>query len=333
MSYDNQKADTIKWIKILNTYPYVRFLINYKSTNSSLLLYISYVSYNKVTLCAYLFALAYFYFLFIIIIIKGERAETMYIYEFLMDEKYEDLNPIQFGEQMCEPLHNFGPAMHPAWLLHYVISGHGTFIIDGNTFSLGAGDIFVIPPYHEVHYFADELDPWHYMWIGYEINNPSFEINQPILRYPELGIIFNSMRHGRDMSEGKTPFLCSKIWEIYSVLKEKTSTPDTNYIKNAINWMQSNYMQDIHIQDIADTLHLARSYFTSRFKAETGMSPHQYITMLRMEHALELMIRYNASPKTAALSTGYSDIYSFSKVFKQYYGLSPRFYIKKIKQA
>ena len=49
------------------------------------------------------------------------------------------------------------------------------------------------------------------------------------------------------------------------------------------------------------------------------------------EKAAEFLIRYSLTPGETAFSVGYPDIFSFSKVFRKHFGLSPRAYQNRMK--
>ena len=80
------------------------------------------------------------------------------------------------------------------------------------------------------------------------------------------------------------------------------------------------------MQSIADGVGLERTYFSSLFKKRTGLSPKQYLLKVRMEQAATFLKEYGYSVSVTALSVGYSDVYIFSKMFKQFYGVSPSKY-------
>ena len=90
--------------------------------------------------------------------------------------------------------------------------------------------------------------------------------------------------------------------------------------------MNSEYVNGITVQQVADRLNLDRSYFSTAFKEKMGVSPQAYLINLRLERAAELITVYDESPSTAAISVGYPDLYHFSKIFKKHFGLSPREY-------
>ena len=95
-----------------------------------------------------------------------------------------------------------------------------------------------------------------------------------------------------------------------SLLQEEH--PGADYLEKALNLMQSEYMNGITIQEMADRLGLNRSYFSELFRSRMGVAPGQYLLRLRLEKAERLMTVYHEPPATAAASVGYGDICQFS---------------------
>lgn len=57
-----------------------------------------------------------------------------------------DVNPLICGEEACEPGHTFGPAARDYYLLHYVLSGKGTFFFRRAVIHCDKGADFCHPP-------------------------------------------------------------------------------------------------------------------------------------------------------------------------------------------
>ncbi len=57
--------------------------------------------------------------------------------------------------------------MRDHYLIHCIVSGHGTFASQGKQYRLSAGDGFVVVPERIVSYAADRDDPWEYCWVGF----------------------------------------------------------------------------------------------------------------------------------------------------------------------
>ena len=113
--------------------------------------------------------------------------------------------------------------------------GFGRFERDGISYSVKPGDIFVIPPYEKTYYEADQKKPWRYIWIGFTTDQSVPEqLLKPIIHCPSAGKIFEEMLQCEKMENGRTAFLCAKLWEFFSILLDNAKS-DTDYVQKAIN--------------------------------------------------------------------------------------------------
>lgn len=246
--------------------------------------------------------------------------------ELVIDEHYRDFSPMQFGSESCDPGHFFGPSVRTHWLLHYVVYGFGIFKKDGKEWQVKPGDIFVIQPYEETYYEADKTNPWRYIWIGFTCEREVPEVlKAPVVHCPGAGKIFEEMLFCRKFNNGRTAYLCAKLWELFSLLMEDND-PELDYVQKALHCMKAEYANGITVQQVSDILNINRSYLSDIFKEQMGLSPQKYLIQLRLEKAAELLTVYGMSPTTAGISVGYMDLYHFSKIFKKHFGMSPRKY-------
>lgn len=248
------------------------------------------------------------------------------IYEIIINEGYPGINPVQFGAQNCPPGHSYGPAVRTHWLLHYVVSGSGIFIRDSVTYKVTKGDIFVIRPFEETYYEADKADPWSYIWVGFTSDGLLDDVfGKPVISLPGAGKIFQDMRRCSELENGRSAFLTSRIWELVARVLDLGSIKNS-HIDKALSFMHSEYANGITVSSVAKHLNLDRTYFSVLFKNETGVSPVDYLSELKLNKAAELMSVYGKSPTTAATSSGYLDYCHFSRAFKKYFGVSPKKY-------
>ncbi len=244
---------------------------------------------------------------------------------------YSSFNLRQFGYQDCPPTHSFGPVVRLYYLLHFVVSGKGKFINNGKTYFVNPGELFVIHPGDEAYYEADREEPWSYIWIGFYANEALPLELADVIHCPEALHIFQQAKASEELSQSRGAFLSARLWDLFALLLEKENPP-LDYAEYALNYIHSEYMKDISIEEIAKRLNLDRSYLYTIFKRKTGISPKKYLQNYRFEIAASLLTKSNVSISVVANSVGYPSIFTFSKMFKQHYSVSPQEYRKKNKK-
>jgi AraC-like DNA-binding protein len=260
--------------------------------------------------------------LFVILLCGGEEMFS----EIVINKNYEAINPVLFGYESCKKSHAYGPATRLYWLFHFVVSGKGIFQIGDRKYELSGGMMFVIPPFVQTYYQADEEDPWEYIWVGFT-GQPPLTLKDTY-NIPQALRIFEHMKASCTLQFGKTEFILSKIWELFSVLMEENETY-IDPVDRALNLIHAEYMTAITVQQIADRLSLDRTYFSGLFHKRMGVSPKQYLMKHRMEQA-KFLLAYGYSITVTAFSVGYQDVYTFSKMFKQHFGKAPSYYRNKL---
>ena len=96
--------------------------------------------------------------------------EDAYVLQ-LSNRKFSELYLCFCGYSKCEPLHSFGPAVRPDYIIHYILKGKGRYYIEETQYCLEAGQGFLIEPNVLTFYQADEKDPWEYLWVGFNGSN------------------------------------------------------------------------------------------------------------------------------------------------------------------
>jgi YesN/AraC family two-component response regulator len=87
--------------------------------------------------------------------------------------------------------------------------------------------------------------------------------------------------------------------------------------------MERNYSRRLKIEDIAHAIGLDRNYLGALFKKESKMTLKEFLTAFRMNRACELLEDNNLTVGDVARSVGYEDPLLFSKIFKNFKGISP----------
>lgn len=249
------------------------------------------------------------------------------------------------GCSRTEPLHSFGPASKPHYLIHYVLSGKGRFRFHGKDYQLEAGYGFLIQPNELAFYQADECEPWSYLWVGFGgtraeeyLHSMGLSDRHPIFscdRSEELyAIVRDMMEHNTfgiadDLRRnGQLGVFLSIIAAAAGVVVKEEEDKGNQYVKKAVSFIQSNYCNPIKVTDVADYVCINRSYLYTLFQSYLGMSPQQFLTTFRITKARELLESTDYSVESIALSCGYSDALVFTKAFHSMKGMSPSAYRK-----
>lgn len=90
-----------------------------------------------------------------------------------------------------------------------------------------------------------------------------------------------------------------------------------------LDYVQRHYTDKIRLSDLAARFYLNAAYCSEVFRKAAGMTYTDYVTKLRMEHALAAIRAGECNLQALALELGYGDYFTFSKRFKSYFGQSP----------
>ena len=94
-------------------------------------------------------------------------------------------------------------------------------------------------------------------------------------------------------------------------------------LRQALDYIDANCLRAIRLQDLADLVGLSQSYFSSAFKASTGLAPHQWQMQARIERVKQRLLQPGASLIQVAHATGFADQAHMTRVFKQFVGVTP----------
>ncbi len=105
--------------------------------------------------------------------------------------------------------------------------------------------------------------------------------------------------------------------------KETQNNTKKMLVKKVVSYIDENYEQEISLEEISKKNHISSSYLRRIFSSEMGFSAIDYITMLRLEKAKDLLKNSKFSVSDIAVHTGYNNVQYFSNMFKQKIGISP----------
>jgi len=154
----------------------------------------------------------------------------------------------------------------------------------------------------------------------------SFRISNPSL----IARLFTEAEHAWTFK--KTAFRNRCLSSLYTIFAELERDNVRSYIdshlQNAVRQAQ-NYLEahfsdpELDVTVLAEVAGLSLSYFRRLFTEIYRLPPGQYISLIRMEKAKDLLSSGSCSVGEVAEMVGYSNIYYFSGAFRKAVGVSP----------
>ncbi len=267
----------------------------------------------------------------------------------IIDEFIEDVE-LRFNNSghSVHPKGWFEKKSHPDYDLWYVTEGEITFERDGCTSIAKEGDIVFFNP--GVVYSAFGVNgPCAHIFIHFDFSlGERFNfLNEfdlmgviPNRCFEEEGIL---LRNTFDAFLNKAPMSSLSLKGYFLVLLAKllsiprdnpsnhtVSLPQPKHfskLKPALQYIEEHIGENISAERLAELIGMSPKYFYAFFKTNIGLTPHHYITRIRMNRARELLLDPKLSIKEIAFLLGFSDPYTFSRTFKRFHKTSPsRFY-------
>lgn len=243
---------------------------------------------------------------------------------------------IYAGHQKCEPCHCWGSGIRSHYVLHYVVSGRGSYYAGGKSYQLSKGDCFLIYPSAEISYRAYSLDPWEYYWVNfsgsdadYLIGRTGFSHKTPVLENcsEKLPMLMEELLKNSGSADYENLRMTGYMYLILSLLMEHSgSEKEKDILSEACRFIKSSYHLPVSVEDIAAAAGVSRSTLFRAFKAEKGISPVEYLTDIRIKKAEKLLEQTDISINSISRSVGYEDNLYFSRVFGKKTGMTPTEY-------
>jgi AraC family transcriptional regulator of arabinose operon len=228
-----------------------------------------------------------------------------------------------------------------------ILSGKGVLCVEGKETELREGQMFVTKPGEKAWYRADEKEPWEYYWMAFDgklaeqyVISAGFEkgvnwrdchldyrrykgLVKYVLDKPEMSLA-NDIHRLAILLE----YIAAAV-EDYQVISQgdhrlKTDYTDS-YVEYAVNYIHANFAT-AKVSDVAHYIGIHRSYLTSIFRKKLGVSPQEFLMQVKLDKAKQLLLDSQAPVQEVSQMVGYENPLTFSKSFKNRYGLSPKAY-------
>lgn len=244
------------------------------------------------------------------------------------------------------------PGMHPAgrrycvmgdYVIVYLVRG-SALVSQGEDqpFTFSAGDLFFRPPGipHDV------VRPQPHLWLSFAVGLSCdvYESLKAMHVLPEqLSIVHAGCREAhvnqckqltRQIQQGQHQPPRTLLYHFLDWLETISSKSDRSdaqscipsAIRQAVGLLTESYNQTLDLQQLASNLGMGYEHFRKLFARHMGKSPMAYRITHRIQQAQHRLLETDITISDLADELGYTDVYTFSRQFKQVTGISPTAY-------
>lgn len=244
-----------------------------------------------------------------------------------------------------EPLH-----WHTSIEFFYVYQGIVEFQLDAETYTLGKGDVVFIDSArnHGLTYEASARAlslKISAVWLHSIV--PEFFTEDMALCTPAVtaieereeaerfcktllllkDVFYSDEKYG---DIGINGYIFGLLYQLMSSFQGKSAVASKyqydSRLKQTIRYLHMHYKEEVSLQDIADMLFVSPQYISRLFRNYYSMTYKQYLTKIRLEHAVYEMLYTDANFLEIAMECGFSSQHSFIDAFKKRYGMTPSQY-------
>ncbi len=240
---------------------------------------------------------------------------------------------------------------HQAMELLLVEKGCLSVFVNGNTLDCVQGDLILVPSFGLHHAVSKEKNTA----VKAVIFEPSLVAHKDPDIFPDeifskefsVTYVLNEDEKAIDTFLALyelceiTAFSAADVLEILSALylilgrytrhfhQNESVVPTFSRIAPVIEYIKANYQRPIRLNELSELLHVCDDHLIRLFKKSTSKTPNRYISDLRVEQAMRLLIDTELPIAEISEEVGFSTPNFMTKVFGQRVGMSPGEYRKK----
>ncbi len=254
--------------------------------------------------------------------------------------------PIKYLVKYDKPKRLIHTHWHDYIEFQFIAGGKGRMTFNGNNYDVSRGDVFVLSHFdcHRIdpdkcgidivtlnvaHSFLDERTLYFLNASGggiyCHIDEQEFNNIEYILKclYDDMQSEDAVVIH---TSKTTISSLVMRLLKKRSVLGNQVS----GKMQKITAYISNNFTKNISLESIAKEFETSANYLGKQFKKSFGITYNDYINILRMRYACNLIASSEMTIKEVAHTAGYSSTEYFYSVFKKHTGITPILYRKKM---
>lgn len=239
----------------------------------------------------------------------------------------------------------------PLFRLHFIQSGKIELSFQKETIVLAKNSVFCLMPKSDICYKVVPTDePTCFFWVSFEglaskkiLAELNISLASPYAVLPNDDVFqYFYPLFAQSSSKYLTSnfSILSVLFGVFSTLSQATNATEPPFqnrrqqlINDAVAYINEHFTDpQLSLTSVADAVHIHPHHLSRLFKAEMKQTFIQYVTNKRIYYAKDLIRRGFSNVQEIAALVGFNDNLYFSRVYKKYNKISPRFDIVKVQK-
>jgi|GEM_PF-455279 len=234
--------------------------------------------------------------------------------------------------------HTFARHVHHSFSLGVVQKGQRSIEVEGTSYTISAGEGFIIHP-HQPHSLGGGEHDYYVLSIAAHVMQKIYrdglgEDRLPHFSQVKITDIFilngltawlekNALGEWTDEEELLVVLKEFVIRHAHRTAPEQARRGNHATVELACAYIEANLEQTIRLDAIARLTHVSPFYLNRIFRQEIGVPPYTYLLQARIKKSLDVLLQ-TASVSEAAYELGFADQSHFTRFFKKNVGITPQ---------
>lgn len=268
-----------------------------------------------------------------------------------MRKHFEIANFETFMPLRCM-LHQIGhiePHKHDYFEIDLILSGHCTMTVEDKSYHLGPEDVISVDPHtsHELRgsdcvLICVQFEQSPFVQLLPEPQHPHFFCNSSVqgnnAAFDTIRtLIARLVKNNADKQQGYELRNCSYIYDFMDVMYNnfrisRTKAQDMQEHRYSVRiahisrLIREHHTENLSLSQLADMVHLSAPYLSKFFDQQFGMTFLTYLTQVRLDHAVNLLLTTDKIIEDVSAESGFPNSHAFVQAFKREYGVLPSVY-------
>ncbi len=240
---------------------------------------------------------------------------------------------------------------HNYFEVEIVYDGKGEHCYDGKTDELGYGVAYIIAPADQHAFISSQTSHLKLYNLRFNENAVYQDVLLPILAkhgcvvskfknekmeilLQQVSLLLKYMSEPSPLQENLIKLMLSQICIFVlegSTVKEgftDSQNSTAQIIQDTMWYIRCHFRQKITMQELADRMNYSPNYLANIYKESTGYSCMEYVRLLRVQYASNLLVNTSLSLEDIAYKSGFSSLSHFIMQFHKLKGITPNEYKK-----